>query len=129
MLKIFLQYKPTVYFVIFRFWYFMSFNFLAWSLKQAETRIFQEVYITAIDMSDIQCYGWIKCRNNYLMQIRATIKDKISTCSCPLDLQEFYFILFFFYLFLPFLLTADRSLGYLPLRNSKHVKQIHEDKG
>lgn len=62
------------------------------------------------------------------MQIRTTIKDKTSTCSCLLDLQEFYFI-FFFYLFLPFLLTADRFCGYLPLRNSKHVKQIHTDKG
>lgn len=62
------------------------------------------------------------------MQIRTTIKDKTSTCSCLLDLQEFYFI-FFFYLFLPFLLTADRFWGYLPLRNSKHVKQIHTDKG
>lgn len=97
-------------------------------LKQAKTRIFHEVYITAIDMSDIQCYGWIKCRNNYLMQIRTTIKDKTSTCSCLLDFQEFYFI-FLFYLFLPFLLTADRFCGYLPLRNSKHVKQIHTDKG
>lgn len=62
------------------------------------------------------------------MQIRTTIKDKTSTCSCLLDLQEFYLI-FFFYLFLPFLLTADRFCGYLPLRNSKHVKQIHTDKG
>lgn len=62
------------------------------------------------------------------MQIRTTIKDKTSTCSCLLDLHEFYFI-FFFYLFLPFLLTADRFWGYLPLRNGKHVKQIHTDKG
>lgn len=62
------------------------------------------------------------------MQIRTTIKDKTSTCSCLLDFQEFYFI-FFFYLFLPFLLTADIFCGYLPLRNSKHVKQIHTDKG
>lgn len=103
--------------------------FLSWSLKTGQNSDFSwGIYITAIDMSDIQCYGWIKCRNNYLMQIRTTIKDKTSTCSCLLDLQEFYFI-FFFYLFLPFLLTADRFWGYLPLRNSKHVKQIHTDKG